>query len=43
MQPDKEEIRQLIEKEIEKTRDRIAEYEEMAQPISFIAVCCLAA
>ncbi|GAB4263764.1 MAG: TraR/DksA family transcriptional regulator [Saprospiraceae bacterium] len=34
MQPDKEEIRKLIEKEIEKTRDRIAEYEEMAQPIT---------
>lgn len=30
----KEEIRQLIAKEIIKTRERISEYEEMAQPIT---------
>lgn len=34
MQPDKEEFRLQIEKEIVKTRERIVEYEEMAQPIS---------
>ena len=31
---DKKEIRQLIEKEIEKTTQKVASYEEMSQPIT---------